>query len=190
MSAPTFSTYIISSEDEFKDSSVRAAELGLSPTRLDPVYTEISCNGSKGETGCFMAHKSAWQECARNTADYCIILERDWNIGTQSKEHVTKELQENVFPNVEGKDMYLIGHCFGYHCTHAYVVNRRFANEIANVDECAFRVPVDVYLNGKCHDGSALCSRYEKENMPGYFGEGLVQQDRVSMIGMHNSENI
>lgn len=179
------STFVISSFEEFEDSKKRCESIGLkSPIRIDPVYTDDNCiNKTRGETGCFRAHKNVWKACAEQDNDKCLILERDWTIGNQSTEHVKSEL-ENIPPD---KDFFMIGHCYGTLCLHAYVINKNYAEELLSVDECAYGRPVDHFLSEKySHKKSG---RYEKSTMPNCFGEGLIQQNRNLSNSLHDSNN-
>ena len=203
-------TYVIASEEDFDERGLNLLDIH-DAERVDPVFTDDTCvNGTKGETGCFRAHKNVWGMCAaQDSADRCLVLERDWTIGDQDPAHVASELQSLPTSN----DYYLVGNCGYAWCSHAYVITKEYAAELSDVDECALDMPVDAFINKKCREGlsvtdecvldmpidafthqrcrngSSVCGLYEKEKMPGCFGNGLIQQNRKDMIGMHDENN-
>jgi hypothetical protein len=178
-------TYVIAAEDEFEETALNLLDIH-DAQRVNPVFTDDTCvSGTRGETGCFRAHKNVWEMCAAQADDRCLVLERDWTIGDQDPAHVASELQS--LPT--GDDYYLVGNCGHGLCTHAYVIAKKHAAELSGVDECAHNMPVDAFMNKMCRDGSAACGVYEKETMPGCFGYGLIQQNRTDMIGMHDENN-
>ena len=154
--------------------------------RVAPVYTNDVCvNDSKAETGIFRAHKAAWNACANQSEDRCIVLERDWSIGDQPTEVVADELKK-IKPSA---DLYMIGHCFNDACLHAYILSKDLASQIKDTDECSAGKPVDLWLTSKLRSEGRDIQMHPKENMTGHFGEGLIQQDRMKFKGFHNQDN-
>ena len=91
------------------------------------MYTEDVCvNGTRGETGCFRAHKDAWLRCSRQEdAERCLVLERVWTYGDQ--DHADKKEIQNLPTN---HDYYLVGNCGYAWCTHAYSISKAHAKEL------------------------------------------------------------
>ena len=105
--------FVISNIDDFERSVTTLRAMGLNPERLDPVYTEKKCVKSEseptsGETGCFLAHKTAWERIAREPSK-SIVLEQDWSIGTQDPVELRSKL-ENI-ANTDN-DYIALGHCY------------------------------------------------------------------------------
>ena len=182
-------TLVIASDDEYEDSKWRLDAIGIDDVeRIAPVYTQDRCvHGTTGETGCFRAHRNAWRRCSeQESADRCLVLERDWTYGNKDPDHVKKELSS--LP-VDG-DYYLVGWCHDFHCTHAYVISKDYANKLSSVNECDLNMSVDEYMNGRCNENKSKCAHaYDYPTMSGCYGRGLIQQNRTTMTGMHDADN-
>lgn len=180
------STFVIAPKDEADEHRTRVEELGLpTPTIVDPVFTEDRCvNNTRGETGCFRAHKNVWSMCAEQEKPHCVILEKDWSIGDQSIDDVKEKLKKDDFAHY---DYYQLGYC-GPWCTHAYVLTKEKAEELSKVDECKAKTPVDNMIVTMCKTNKMSCGKYEHANMKGYYGNGIIQQIRDG-TGMHSINN-
>ena len=200
-------TYLISEADE--QSAERRAQLGRvfgHVKRVDPVFTRDSCVGTPAETGVFRAHKSAWEACAKGDAEQCLVLERDWSLGRQKEEDVAQTLRGLEID----KDYYQLGHCYGNLCMHAYVISKDLAGSLSSADECEVGTPVDYFLEqqtqsesesgslveralnflrGRETQGTWTRGRYEQGEQEGFFGEGLIVQNRDVFQGMHNKDD-
>ena len=175
-------TFVIASKEEFAQSQGRLQAIGVrNAERVDPVYTEDRCIRTRGETGCFRAHKNAWSKCAQQSASRCLILERDWTYGNQDPAHVKSELHAID----TSADLYQIG----TGGMHAYTLSKQQAAKLSTVHECDVGLPVDLWLWQQCDDGDMTCDEYVKDNMPDCYGGGLLQQNRRDMRGMHNKDN-
>ena len=181
--------FVIASEKDFDDSKWRLDAIGLNDIeRIDPVYTEDICagftntrDGTKQETGCFRAHKEAWRRCSEQSAERCLVLERDWTYGDQDPEDVKRELE--TLPT--DSDYFQIGSCYERECMHAYTIAKKTADRLYRVRECKIKPPpVDTFLEDMCKENILKCDKYDKPNMPNCFGEGLIQQNRDTMTGM------
>jgi len=200
--------YLIASEKEFDQQQPSLLEIGFDNTiRSAPVFTDEACSKlSSGETGCFRAHIDVWKKCAaQNDHDHCIVLERDWTIGDQNPSDVYAVLSKELSRvQADNKDVYYMGECkFVYDdtsihhtklakhlCTHAYMISKDFAKQIAETSACDINMPIDHFLNKKCHHPDISCEAAQATGtMPGCFGTGPIQQDRMNYKGMHGITN-
>ena len=132
-------------------------ELGVAHRRIDPVFLDPEycssrcalCDTSKmpppkgiyqGKTanqlktvGVAEAHLAAWKAAAQ-TDRPMLVLEEDWTIGPQNASEVRRGL-EAAFSREE--DMVFVGPCFGYFCSHAYIIKPSLARWLSNqADTC------------------------------------------------------
>ena len=177
-------SFIIANEGDFEKNLATARAIGLSPRRLDPVYTRKKCVGlSPGaynapETGCFMAHVNAWNACAQQAKGKCLILERDWTIGPQEPDRVADAVEKQIVTHAPHNDIVYHGNCFGTFCTHAYTIKKETAAQWASVNPCDVKRPVDHFLSDAC--GNSLSCQYaEKGDDKWGFGEGVIRQNRA-----------
>ena len=180
---------VISEQEKFeKDKIAHGLQVNKEDIlRIDPVFTDETCvNGTRGETGCFKAHQKAWQLCGMQEGEKCMVLERDWTIGNLDPSEVHKRIESGA---QNENDYHLLGHCDSFFCGHAYIVKKDLATKMAEIDVCDAQHAVDVYMNFKCLGEEISCGREEHPTMPGCFGEGVIQQDRVTTSGMHDAHN-
>ena len=56
--------------------------------------------------------------------------------------------------------------------------------------DCDENMPVDAFMNKRCRENKSKCAAYEYPTMPRCYGAGLIQQNRIDMIGMHDETNV
>ena len=180
---------IVISEEEKYDEKKIERDLHVNRSdiiRIDPVFTDEKCIGTRGETGCFKAHQKAWETCSMQDGDQCMVLERDWTIGNLDPSYVHKRIK-NAAKNKN--DYHLLGHCGGYACTHAYIINKDFAGKMAQMNVCDAKKPIDLYMESKCNSKEFSCGKESHRTMPGCYGSGVIQQNRNMEGGMHDKHN-
>jgi hypothetical protein len=120
-----------------------------------------------------------------------LILEADVSIGNQSQEEVRRRLQ--ALYDDDRYDIQVVGHCGdAMACLTAYILSEKAATQLLEESTplCGKTTePVDFLIQHACESGLLNCCYVEYPNMPGLFGEGLVQQNRSHVKGMHNMAN-
>ena len=197
---------VITDEASFAASRSLFDQLGLAATRADPVTiqedhcsprriwdigneecrntwgrSDSVCMGLK-QVGIAEAHLSAWRRIAQQNTSM-LILEKDWTIGTQNVSEVRNGLRD-AYSRPE--DYILAGNCWYFLCMHAYIMKPALAERLASLPNMCSLVgptpsldcPVDWLPHYLQSQGHLSIYSVRGEQMPGCFGEGLIQQAR------------
>ena len=197
---------VITDKASFAASSSLFDQLGLAAIRADPVELQEDhcsprrlwdigndecrttwarndsiCMGLK-QVGIAEAHLSAWKRIAKQNTSM-LILEKDWTIGTHNVSDMRNGLRE-AYGRPE--DYILAGSCWYFLCMHAYIMKPALAERLASLPNMCSLVgptpsldcPVDWLPHYLQSQGHLSIYSVKGEQMPGCFGEGLIQQAR------------
>ena len=199
-------TLVITDKANFAAKSSLFDQLGLAAIRVEPVELQEDhcsprrlwdinneecrttwarndsiCMGLK-QVGIAEAHLSAWKRIAKQNTSM-LVLEKDWTIGTHNVSDVRSGLRE-AYGRPE--DYVLAGSCWYFLCMHAYIMKPVLAERLSTLPNMcslvgptpALDCPVDWLPHYLQSQGHLSIYSVRGEQMPGCFGEGLIQQAR------------
>ena len=178
---------IISSKKNFQSHSVpQLKSARFACARAEPVFTDDFRAGSPGETGCFLAHQSQWAAAARRSMP-TLIMEEDWIVDDLDSFQANIQTALEVM-KTQNLDIYRLGYChyFGTEmCTTAYIITPTAARSLQSA---ALTMPVDHYIAEECIKKNLNCGNAPSKPSP-FWGKGIVKQDRINIVGMHDEFN-
>lgn len=184
---------IISKENKFKQSKTKLENIGFYDIKhINPVIinNDHICKDrriSLSELGCAEAHKNCFREI-KKTGKPTIILEEDWTYSVDDNVFKDKILKYYNIHIRDSLDITFLGH-YGDSCIHAYIVSPKCCDKLISINNCS--LPTDTNIYSRCNT-DLKCVKVKHESSVNdklYFGKGLIVQDRINNIGMHDHNN-